>query len=396
MLRGSSSEDKRLRQEGPGVNKTPGEGLKNLGLLAASILFSLFILEALVRATDQRPGWPLPKGTYVPAGIFSYRLKADNTFTLHVVDGPEVEITTNAHGFRGPLVSTLAGKTVRIVSIGDSFTFGWGLDLKDHWPSLFFGNYAHSHPDRDIGHAYVATPGWDPKDYYFAYMTEVAPFLRDKASMSRPPVDLVILGFHAGTDVLPPDTPRLLDPNNAASQTTLPPSSPPPWLRFPEWITMRLSNSMLVMRIALAAGYDPPEFARFSGDIEAQKPRWDTTFFYLKALNDAVKQTGGRLVILSYPSNVQVSGAGSLNKYGLDPTAPERVLEAFCMEVGVDLITVMEPLIAHNDKADLYWPIDRHMTARGHEIVASVLADRLTPIIDQIWEDRTTRRGATP
>jgi hypothetical protein len=75
-------------------------------------------------------------------------------------------------------------------------------------------------------------------------------------------------------------------------------------------------------------------------------------------------------------------------------TAPDRVLEAFCMEVGVDLITVMQPLRAHNDKTDLYWPIDRHMTARGHEIVASVLADRLTPIIDQIWEQHTTRRGA--
>jgi hypothetical protein len=149
------------------------------------------------------------------------------------------------------------------------------------------------------------------------------------------------------------------------------------------------------MRIAVAANYNPPEFARFNRDIEAQKPRWDATFFYLNALNDAVKRSGGRLVILSYPSNVQVSGFNSLNKNGFDPTAPDRVLEAFCKEIGVELITVLEPLLAQNEKGDLYWPIDRHLTARGHEILASALTARLTPIVDQIWDERT-RAGQPP
>jgi hypothetical protein len=383
------SDDKPLADEEPRGKKSGGERLKDLALLATSMIFALLILEALVRATGQQRDWALPMTTFQSGGILGYRLRADTTFTLHVVDGPEVEVTTNARGFRGPVVSTLAERTVRVVSIGDSFTFGWGLDLKDLGPSRFFADYAHRHPDRDVAHAYVASPGWDPKDYYFAYMTEVLPFLGDKTSENRPRVDLVVLGFFAGNDILDPTTPRLLDPKDATVQTESPPPAPQPWLRFPGWIQMQLSSSRLVMQIAMAAHYVPTEFARFNRDIEAQKPLWETTFFYLKALNDAVKRSGGRLVILSYPSNVQINAFNSLDKNGFDHTAPDRVLEAFCKEIGVDLITLLEPLKAHNEKADLYWPLDRHMTARGHEIVASVLAKRLTPIVDQIWEENT-------
>jgi len=38
---------------------------------------------------------------------------------------------------------------VEIVSVGDSYTFGWGLALEDHAMTRFMESYRRAHPDRD-------------------------------------------------------------------------------------------------------------------------------------------------------------------------------------------------------------------------------------------------------
>jgi hypothetical protein len=366
-----------------------GEWRKNLALVVTSVAFAVLILELFVRLT-YRAQWYIPVSAIQPSGIFSYRMKDNASLTVRVLDGASAETTMNARGFRGPLVSDIAGKPLRVISIGDSFTFAWGLDLSDHCVSRFVADYARLHPDRDIGHAFAASPGWEPKDYYFAYMTEVRPFLAQSpgAEVKPPPATVVVLGFFAGNDILSPETPRILDPKDAPAQTTLPAPLPQPWLRFPDWMRTRVSGSLLATRIGIAAGYKLPAFARFDKDLAAQRPAWETTFFYVKALADAVKRDGGRFVILSYPSVVQVNAHRSLDETGYDHTAPDRMLEAFCKENGLDLITLLEPLKEKNEKHDLYWPMDRHMTARGHEIAAGVVEKHLAPIVDQVWDER--------
>jgi hypothetical protein len=74
---------------------------------------------------------------------------------------------------------------------------------------------------------------------------------------------------------------------------------------------------------------------------------------------------------------------------------PEKVLEAFCKENHIELVTVLDALLANNQKRDLFYPKDRHLTARGNEIVAGVLAEKLTPIIDRTWTDKA-RPAAAP
>src|SRR5262249_25629977 len=153
-----------------------------------------------------------------------------------------------------------------------------------------------AHPDRDVGHAYVACGSWDPRDYYYAYLTE--------ASAARP--DLVVLGIFTGNDVMPNDIPRILDPAQAPVVDKIP-EPPRPLFRSIDWPSVQLSSNLFAAQVGFRAKRHASAFALFDRDMEAQKKLWNTSFFYVKALHEAIKKDGGRLAILLYPSLLQVN-----------------------------------------------------------------------------------------
>ncbi len=350
---------------------------KKLLLLGCSLALCFLVLEIYVRATWHSE-WQIPKEAVRSPGIFSVRMKPDVEADIPLAGGGSFHVKTNARGFRGPLVSEMADKPVKVVSIGDSFTFGWGLALPDQCMSRFLASYRRAHPDRDVGHAFVASSAWDPKDYYFAYLTE--------AAEAKP--DLVVLGVFTGNDQMPEDAPRLLDPSRAPSVDALP-DPPRPLFRSIDWLGAQLSSNLLAVRIGLRK--EPPAFALFDRDMERQKKRWDTSFFYIQALHEAVRRTGGRLVVLLYPSLLQVSAKDQLDRARYDHAMPEKVLAAFCREKGIDLVTLLGALEASPSTRDLFFPKDRHLTPRGSEVVAGVLSSELGPIVDRVWEEKAKR-----
>jgi hypothetical protein len=356
---------------------------KKLALLAASLLFSLLVLEIYVRATWQSQ-WHIPRAAVRSPGIFNARMKPDNEVDIELMDGGTFHVKTNARGFRGPLVSTIAAKPLKILSLGDSYTFGWGLALEDHCMTRFAGAYQKAHPERDLGHAYVACGSWDPRDYLYGYLTE--------GREAR--ADLVVLGVFTGNDVMPPDSPRILDPGLAPVVEKLP-DPPSSWIRSFDWIGVQLSSSLFVAQVGFRAKRHASAFALFDRDLDGQKNLWDTSFFYIKALDAAVRKDGGKLVILLYPSLVQVVAQRQLENAGYDHAMPEKVLEAFCRENHIELVTVLDSLLADNQKRDLFYPKDRHLTAHGNAIVAAVLGERLTPIVDRTWAEKA-RPAAAP
>jgi hypothetical protein len=357
------------------------ELVKKLIALTLSLLFSFLVLEAYVRLTFQSQ-WHIPRSAVRTPGIFNARMKPDNEADIPILDGGTFHVKTNARGFRGPLVSTLEGKPLKVLSLGDSFMFGWGLALEDQAMWRFMDAYRRAHPDRDVGHAYVACGSWDPKDYYFAYLTE--------ASSAKP--DLVVVGVFTGNDIMPNDTPRLLDPRQARSVERLP-EEPKPWIRSFDWVRAQLSGSLFVASFR-AKHSKPAAFAPFESDLPRQLALWDTSLFYLDALDRAVRKDGGKLVIMLYPSMLQLNTAKALDDAGYDHAMPERVIESVGKSHGVAVVTLLDGLLARNEKKDLYYPKDRHMTAHGSEVAAEVLRDKLGPIVDQLWAERAGKTAA--
>lgn len=358
------------------------ETAKKLLLLGCSLAFCFLVLEIYVRATWQSQ-WHIPKEAVRTPGIFNARMKTDVEVDIPLMDGGTFHVKTNARGFRGPPVSEIARKPLKVLSLGDSYTFAWGLALEDHCMSRFVTSYRGAHPDRDVGHAYVACGSWDPKDYYFAYLTE--------AAEARP--DLVVLGIFTGNDQMPADSPRLLDPSKAVSVEKLP-DPPQSLFRSVDWLGIQLASNLFAVQVGFRAKHKAPAFALFDKDMDRESQAWDTTFFYIKALHEAVRKDGGRLAILLYPSLLQVNTREQLERAGYDHAMPEKVFGAFCKEQGIDLVTILDALEENNQKRDLFFPKDRHITAHGNEVAAAVLSEKLGPIVDRLWEEKAKKAPA--
>lgn len=353
---------------------------RKLALFAASLAFALLTLEVFVRIFGAA-ATGFPRSALAAPGVFTCRMKPDGEFDVPLLDGGGFHVKTNARGFRGATAASISARPLRILSLGDSFTLGWGVDLEEHAMARFVAEYRRVHPNRDVGHAYVAHPDWDPKDYWFAYLTE--------GRAANP--DLVVLGLFAGNDVMPAGSPRYRTPKDAPSRDAPPAAPPPPLLRSFEWVRTRLSSSLLVARVGLWAGYKPANFARFEPDVATQREAWATTFFYLDALDIEIRRNGGQLVIVSYPSLIQVNASHALDAAGFDHAAPDRVLSAFCAERRIEMIPLLEPLIAANQHLDLYFPKDRHLTARGNAVAAEALTGPLGAIVDRVWDEKSRR-----
>jgi hypothetical protein len=274
-------------------------------------------------------------------------------------------------------VASIADKRPKVVAIGDSFTFGWGLASDQLGATKFVEAYRRAHPDQDLGYATVATPGWGPRDYLFAFQTEVA--------AARP--NVVVLGFFADNDVMPADASRYANAQDAPSIDVVPPPPPrTPW-RSLDWARVQFGSSLAAARAKLWLGLDAEGYAIFEKDVAKQRVAWGTTYFYLSALDAAVRASGGRLVVLSYPSMRQVNAGHLLDDAGYDAAMPDRMLASFCTEHDVEFIPLLDRLKAANANGDLYFRKDRHLGPKGHEILAQALTEQLAPIVDRAWHE---------
>lgn len=102
----------------------------------------------------------------------------------------------------------------------------------------------------------------------------------------------------------------------------------------------------------------------------------------LRRLDELARNAGARTMIAFLPAVVQVSPQAVAVRERLgfeaeaslltDTTMTDR-LRAFGAEAGIPVVDLLPPLRARRDEA-LYYPIDGHWTALGHEVAAEALA----------------------
>jgi lysophospholipase L1-like esterase len=114
----------------------------NLALAVASIALSLGLAELGLRRFRPvqylKPPDPARRARreeslYRPSGVpgLSYEMVPGRN---GIFEG--MHVRTNAYGFRGPEVAPEASHPIRLAVLGDSFTFGFGVEEKDTYPSL--------------------------------------------------------------------------------------------------------------------------------------------------------------------------------------------------------------------------------------------------------------------
>jgi lysophospholipase L1-like esterase len=150
---------------------------KNLILVVFSVIFA-FLLALLI---DRSVGFFLnPEADIV--------FKRYSTFKF---SSPEFqsEAAINNLGFRGPNSLIKKKKQYRIVAIGDSFTYGWGVNNEETWPEVLAKNLNHRNIDVEIVN--LGQPGGSP-DTYAKIAEKAIPMLKP---------DLVLIAMIQGDDL---------------------------------------------------------------------------------------------------------------------------------------------------------------------------------------------------
>jgi hypothetical protein len=125
-------------------------------------------------------------------------------------------------------------------------------------------------------------------------------------------------------------------------------------------------------------------------DTEDMNHGWSEVEHALRQLRAETERAGARLVLVCIPAGPQVdarywwpANLGILiDERVLTDTAFQDRLARFAAGEGVPLVDLLPALRAHPEEA-LYYERDGHWNARGHEVAASVVAERLTALAEQ-------------
>ena len=285
----------------------------------------------------------------------------------------QVPLVTNADGFRGPAVPAARGsRTVRILGLGDSVMFGWGVRDEDGYLARLAAALDRDLPEVSWEIVNTAVPGYNT-------VMEIET-LRDKGLRYGP--DLVILNF-VGNDL---GLPNFIVPE--PDELTLHRSY------LLDFVRSRLESAQRA-RSGLEAVPAELRHLGLDGGANERVPRRYRDLVGLKAWRGAMRhlsalasQHGFEVVVLAHPE------------------APPFVKEA-SRELGFPVIETATAvreyeraagLTGGDDSPLVLTPADPHPSPLGNEIIARVLEQNLrkSGLAHRLIARRTGPQLATP
>ena len=111
----------------------------NATLVLVSLCLSLLFAEAFCRLALPRPGFTPHGGNWLPGATMPHPTRLYQLLPNYSA-GPggaygEMEIKTNSIGLRERPLEELRRSKFRILAVGDSFTFGAGINREQTWPA---------------------------------------------------------------------------------------------------------------------------------------------------------------------------------------------------------------------------------------------------------------------
>lgn len=328
--------------------------LQNLAIFGATFLFCVIVTELVLRIMGYGN-----LEIYEPDPLLYWRLKPNQT--CHTKVNRKL-VHINSHGTRGPdfEVPKPPG-TVRILSLGDSRTFGWGLSDEETYSSLIEAGLRKTlGPSQKIEVINCGVNAWS-----YPQMTA---FFRDRTSEWRP--DIVLLA-------------------DANLWTQFSEKNSPEFVRKFMW-RVRLKN--FLRRFATYHFFVEAElnsfYARYRTKFIPVDPKQDALFkeqqqsdpdaFFRDSIEELCRQAkarGVRVVLCHLPVRSELE----TGKPG------DNVLNAklaVAKEFGVPCVDLAPDLKSKGGGTDLYLEADPvHFNATGNKIIANSLVETIAPLI---------------
>lgn len=379
------------------VYGTNSEWLTKLGLVSASVLMSLTLSVAIDRFYG---AYIMPETANLLFPAFSVAKHETSEFDLSV--------NINNLGFRGRN-TTIEKKRKRVLLIGDSFTFGWGVELEETWVSLLSESYPNieflnlgqggNHPGDYVQVAKRAIPFLKP-DLVFVNVLQgndihqlmrviefeegsapLSPLSQSKESTSTQLARYIGLIFPNFTRRFPrtvsiqerwkADAAELLDEINEVEMER--------YLALPLRIRVDFETGTLNPSLIYESIHHPDMFlvAADTSSILCQKGMIRLRDHLLE-LKKLTKENDAKLVIINLPNRPYglASELAPLKRLGFDVLGCDRMnagltTELACLEAGLN---ALQPSITGRG---MFYEYDGHWNAEGNRIFAEQLIVKL-------------------
>lgn len=289
----------------------------------------------------------------------------------------------NAQGLREDrLVGPPLPGTTRLLCLGDSFTFGWGVPVTQTYPYLLRDSRAADNSPIDSVNGGVNGYGPDNE----------AAWLRVYGWPLQPKI--VLVGFFVGNDVR--DTMLGLNKTTVDEHLGLVSagSSAPrtPLAALKSWLAHHSQAYVLLRRLAhdwfapsQPAVQQPGLYDTAPFYYKAVPPDiasgWDKATGFLDAMRADAQAHGAMLVVVAIPAREQVEDSywqEMKNRFGLREDAlardlPQQKLAAWAARTGAPLIDLLPDFRAAPAATPLYFRDDPHWNTAGHALAARLL-----------------------
>lgn len=361
----------------------------NLALAALAVLVTLGALEGFLRLVEPPATLYTGRGLYAPDPDLGHVLRPG------VADGA---VKTNSLGFRDR--ETTFEKptgTLRIVGIGDSFSFG-STHPRGIYLEVLEELLAGAGLRVPVEVINTGVPG---------YSTHQELGHLRKFGLRLAP-DLVVLGLFPTGDVGENHSDQLLEVVDGEL------SDRPVSRMRRRLLRSRLFRFLSSRLTAHADGSKPPaldekawlriEFERLQV-CHPRPPRhithgFDVTERLLLELKAELARRGVELVVLLIPDEVQVDPAvlrkalaahgGSAADYDLE--LPQKRLSAFMRKSDIAFVDPLPELRERAQREPVYWPMDTHWNEAGCDVAARALLQQLLPRL-RIERQRARENG---
>ncbi len=359
-----------------------GNAAKNVSLMAASVVFSLFIAEVLFSVLG---------ASTLQHDSSSYR-RADEVFHHGFIPNSsgvfrsaewDVSYSINSLGFRDIEYGAVKPQnTFRILMVGDSYTEGYGVESADSFPKQLESMLNNGSAGKKYEVISAGVGSYSPILEYL--------LLKYRGIQLNP--DLVILNFDWSDPFDDYDYSRFAVRNNADVIAVK---------RQPQENKSLFANLRNFMsKRSYIYQFFAQKFAATTSPIvpgDREKDRliflrdnltdsdYDALFGnsapYLVKIKDMLKQQNISFVIHTYPYAVQVSteawksGRQTFFFSGdtLSPAKPFSVVEEFGRENNITVISSYSHFKAAQSPEQLYFDYDGHFTPAGHRLAARAL-----------------------
>jgi lysophospholipase L1-like esterase len=356
--------------------------LKLLSIVILAALAVLGLTEVAVRAFWPQPAFYATPGLYAADPLIGHRMRPG----LRGEVGNWAEFTTRVRidslGIRGPEFGPRKPGVRRVLVLGDSFTFGTGVEEEEAFPARIAARLARDGTPTEGINAGIG--GYGVPD-------EVAWFERYGAGLHP---DLIVLGIFTGNDLqdAAPDRPRtFVVDGDILDEAELHRSRPLHWLfqhsqlfallkfSIPQSIDRPLRRALHMPEPGAIRGlreemalYDPrnrPAAERGGARSEAA----------IRRLLDLTRADHPVIAAVLLPSKLQADErqwSRTLRQLKLAPSAadrtlPNEVFAAALVRCGVPFLD-LTPAFSEEIRRGkvLFFPEDQHFTVAGHEVVA--------------------------